>query len=143
MSYRFGRGSMGNFDRVDPRLIVIASGAILITPVDFMVFDGARSLQEQRKNVADGVSWTMNSKHVIDFDVPGQTAQAIDCVPWVEGQLRWEDGEGNPMIDEFKYIAQAMKKVARWHNIPLKWGANKIYGGDWTKYNDMAHFYIP
>lgn len=140
--FRFSKRSFNNLDRVDPRLVVVAGGGILLSRVDFVVFDGARDIAEQIINVDKGVSWTLDSDHVIDFDKPEDYATAIDCVPYVDGSLKWENDKGEPLVKEFQEIARALKLIARHHRVNLGWGANRIYGGDWKNKNDMAHFYI-
>ena len=126
--YRLGRRSLNELKGVDPRLVVCTSGAILLTLQDFMVFDGRRTIEEQRDYVSRGTSWTMNSKHL--------TGHAVDLVPYVDGKLSWDS------MDAFKEIARCMRIIGRHHRIKLLWGANVKYGGDWKERNDAAHWYV-
>jgi peptidoglycan L-alanyl-D-glutamate endopeptidase CwlK len=99
--------------------------------LDFTVFDGARTLEEQREYVRRGVSWTMDSKHLPQED---GYAHAVDLVPIINGRLRWDS------IEAFQIVSKHMRTAAALHRVPLVWGALAEYGGDWTHVNDMAHF---
>jgi len=73
----FGAVSRGNLVGVDQRLIDIANGVVAYW--DCSVTDGVRTVEEQRKNIARGVSKTMNSKHLPQAD---GKSHAIDIVPY-------------------------------------------------------------
>lgn len=77
MTYRFGKVSLANLEQVHPDLARIAHTAIL--DWDCSITDGARTLAEQQRNVARGVSKTMASKHLPQAD---GFAHAIDIVPY-------------------------------------------------------------
>lgn len=73
----FGAASRANLVGVDDRLVKIANGVVGYW--DCSVTDGVRTIEEQRKNVAKGVSKTMDSKHLPQADGKGH---AIDIVPF-------------------------------------------------------------
>ena len=105
---KLGKVSIENLRGVNPQLIKLVETAILNTPIDFRVTDGLRTLEEQKYLVSIGASKTMNSKHL--------TGQAIDIVPWVKGNPRWEW----PLIFT---IAEHIRSVAKELNVRLIWGA--------------------
>lgn len=119
MSYMLSNRSLTNLQGVHPDLVKVVKRAIEITPVDFMVMEGLRSKEQQKKNVAKGVSWTMNSRHL--------TGHAVDLVTLVDGQVSWSW----PLYHK---LAPAVKQAAKEVGVPIKWG------GDWKKNKDGPHF---
>ena len=117
--YRLGRRSLENLKGVHPDLVSVVHRAIELTEQDFTVIEGLRSVERQRKLVAEGKSKTMNSRHL--------TGHAVDIAPW---PISWE-------WDKFYPIADAMKQAARELDIPLEWG------GDWRSFKDGPHFQLP
>lgn len=107
-----GKRSRENLQGVHPQLIEVTERAITYTPVDFGVHEGLRTLERQRKYVADGVSWTMASKHLPQPDGFGH---AVDLVPYIDGQLRWE---WRPIY----HIAAAVRRAAAEVGVSLVWG---------------------
>lgn len=82
-----GKRSLEELVGVHPHLVDVVQRAIKITPVDFAVHDGLRSMDQQREYVRTGVSKTLNSKHLRQADGYGH---AVDLVPYINGRLRWE-----------------------------------------------------
>lgn len=114
MGFKLGQGSLNKLEGVHPELVEVVNEAIEITEVDFSVVDGLRTIEEQKEYVAKGVSWTMDSKHLPQED---EFSHAVDLVPWINGQSRWEL---QPM---FK-IAEAMRAAAIVVGVDLRWGGN-------------------
>ncbi len=112
MSYHLGRRSRDELKGVHPALIAIADIAIELTDQDFSVHDGLRTVDEQRENVRRGVSWTMNSMHLIQDDGYGH---AMDLVPYINGMLRWE-------WDPIYNVVEAVRAAAWELKTPLVWG---------------------
>lgn len=113
MSYGLGSKSRANLNGVHPNLVRVVERAIQITPQDFTVQEGLRTVATQRLYVQRGVSKTMNSKHLVQPDGFGH---AVDLVPWINGQPRWE---AIPCI----HIAAAMRQAAKELQTKLTWGA--------------------
>lgn len=105
--YQLGARSLKELIGVNPKLVRLVKRAIEITDQDFTVYDGIRSVEEQRALVAKGASKTMDSKHL--------TGNAVDLVPYVNGKLRWEW----PLIFP---IAEAMRRACLEQSVPLRWG---------------------
>jgi peptidoglycan L-alanyl-D-glutamate endopeptidase CwlK len=112
MPYGFGVNSKVNLQGVHPHLVAIANMAIALSEQDFAVHDGVRTIVEQQKLVAAGASKTLDSKHLVQADGFGH---AIDLVPYINGNLRWEWG---PVYR----VAAAVHHAAINIGVPLKWG---------------------
>lgn len=117
-----GKNSVAKLQGVHPRLVAVVREAITITPVDFAVHAGRRTVAEQRQMVARGVSKTMNSNHLVKADGLGW---AVDLVPWVDGALTWDwklTTKAGQVIEPFFHIAAAMRAAAIRQGTPLVWG---------------------
>ena len=114
-----GARSLKNLNGVHPDLVRVIKRAIELTPIDFSVIEGLRTVARQRELVAAGASKTMNSRHI--------TGHAVDIAPYVGGKVRWDW----PL---FHQIAPAVKQAAMELGIPIVWG------GDWKTFKDGPHF---
>lgn len=112
MSYSLGNKSRLELVGVHPNLVRVVERAITTTTQDFSVHDGLRTKAEQTEYVRRGVSKTMNSMHMKQPDGYGH---AVDLVPWINGQLRWE---WKPIFE----IAAAVRAAAVNLDVPLIWG---------------------
>lgn len=93
---------------------------------DVRITQGVRTLEEQRRNVARGVSKTMKSRH-IPASNRSRLAEAIDLAPFFAGSPKWD-------WPYFHQIAAGMKAAAKLENVPIVWG------GDWKSFKDGPHF---
>ena len=107
---------------IHPDLERIVRRAAQISPVDFTVTEGQRSLERQKRLVAAGASRTLNSRHL--------TGHAVDLAARVGGQIRWDW----PL---YARLAEVMKAAAAELGLPLVWG------GDWKRFRDGPHFELP
>lgn len=97
---------------------------------DCVVLEGKRSEAQQRINVANGASKTMESKHVYPLDGP---SLALDVAPF---PVKWKD------YNRFYAFAGFVIGIATSMGIKLRWG------GDWDSdrvfddqtFNDLPHF---
>lgn len=112
MTFILGAKSIATLAPAHPALKRVVHSAINHTKVDFSVHDCLRTLEEQKENVANGVSWTLDSKHLVQ---PDGFVHAVDLVPYVKGKLRWDW----PLC--FK-IAEAMQDAAGSYGVSLTWG---------------------
>jgi peptidoglycan L-alanyl-D-glutamate endopeptidase CwlK len=108
MAYVLGKKSLSELKGVHEDLVRVVKRAIEITPQDFSVHDGIRSLDEQRELVRTGASKTLQSRHI--------TGHAVDLVPYLNGKLRWE-------WEPIYQIADAVRTAAREFGVPIRWGA--------------------
>lgn len=122
MTFYLSEKSLKKLSFVHPDLAAVVKRAINITAIDFSVVEGLRSLEQQKKYVAEGKSTTMNSRHL--------TGHAVDLLAWV-------DNKSSDEKDHLHNIAGAMKEAAAQLEIPLQWG------GDWQSFKDYPHYQLP
>lgn len=122
MSYHFGERSRRRMDGIHPDLRAVMDRAINITPIDFTILEGLRSLRRQRQLVRTGASRTMNSRHL--------TGHAVDAAPIVNGKVSWD-------WDHYYPLADAIKRAAESLRIDIEWG------GDWRTFKDGPHWQLP
>lgn len=116
----FSKRSLDSLEGVHPDLKKVTHRALEITLVDFIVIEGVRTKEKQKKLVEAGASWTMNSRHL--------TGHAIDVAAYVNGAVSWE-------WKHYEDIAFAFKQAAKELDIEIEWG------GDW-KVRDGVHFQL-
>lgn len=112
MTYSLGKASLAELEGVHPKLVAVVKRAIKLTAQDFSVHDGLRTLAEQKRYVATGVSQTLNSMHRTQADGFGH---AVDLVPYINGKLRWE-------WEPIYVIAAAVWQAAKDEGVALRWG---------------------
>lgn len=122
MAFYLSQRSKNNLVGVHPDLVAVVKRAIQITPIDFVVTEGLRTLERQRHLKAIGASKTLRSRHL--------TGHAVDVAALDGKTIRWDW----PL---YARIAGAMKRAARELGVPLTWG------GDWTSFKDGPHFELP
>ena len=124
-TYRLTRTSLSRLEGVHPDLIRVVQHAITITPIDFMVLEGLRTVERQRQLVRQGASKTMNSKHL--------TGHAVDLVPFLD-----TDGDGDSEVSwhwpHYHRLAPVIKDAAKECGVTLSWG------GDWRSFKDGPHW---
>lgn len=113
MAFRLSQRSLTALVGVHPDLVRVVKRAITISTVDFIVGEGLRTLETQRKYVASGVSKTMKSRHL--------TGHAVDLWAYLV-TIRWEPALYVP-------IADAMKAAGLELGIPIEWGFD-LWGWD-------------
>lgn len=128
MTFRLSSRSLSKLDGVHPDLVRVAKRAIEITPVDFGVIWGVRTIEQQRELVRSGMSKTMNSRHIPQDD---GYAHAFDVVAYLNGKAVWTPWS------LYEEIAKAMKIAAKECDVPIEWG------GDWKSFRDGPHFQLP
>jgi len=85
--FRFGAKSKAELVGVLPVMVDVADLALRLSTQDFMIFDGLRTPEEQKRLVAKGMSKTLNSKHLKQKD---GYSHAFDAVPVVGSIPKWE-----------------------------------------------------
>ena len=122
MSYALGECSRQRLEGVHPDLVQVVERAIQITPVDFTVLEGLRTIQRQQELLASGATTTLKSRHL--------TGHAVDLGALVGGKVRWDW----PLYHK---IAAAVKQAAKEVGVPIEWG------GDWKTFKDGPHYQLP
>ena len=118
MTFTFSKRSLRNLRGVHPDLVRVVHRALELTPTDFLITEGVRTLERQLQLVASGASRTKNSRHL--------TGHAVDFAPIVAGKVRWDW----PL---FPPIAKAFKAAAAEKGVAIVWG------GDWPRFRDGPH----
>ena len=114
--------SVARLKGVHADLVAITTEAARITPLDFIVTEGLRTLARQKQLMAAGATRTLNSRHI--------TGHAVDLAAVVDGEIRWDW----PL---YQRLATAMKQAAGSLGLPIEWG------GDWRSFKDGPHFQLP
>lgn len=122
INFRFSQRSELRLQGVHPDLVTLARRALVLSVVDFGITEGLRTPERQRQMVQEGLSQTLNSRHL--------TGHAIDVIayPTPAGSWDWQ---------YYEQIAQAFKAASAERGIPVEWG------GDWTTLKDGPHFQLP
>lgn len=121
--------SLKRLEGVHPDLVAVVIRAAEISDQSFIVTEGLRTIERQKKLVAAGASTTLRSRHL--------TGHAVDVAAFVD-----MDGSGDYTSGDnirwdwplYSRIAAAMKSAAFQLNIPIVWG------GDWKTFKDGPHF---
>jgi peptidoglycan L-alanyl-D-glutamate endopeptidase CwlK len=98
----------------------------------FRVGETTRSVEQQRKNIAKGVSWTMRSRHLAAKD---GLARAVDLLCLVDGKVTWA-------WPPYRGLAKMVMQAAKECNVPLEWGGtwSSRVDGPLSKQADGPHF---
>ncbi len=121
--YRLSKRSQRELIGVYPELAFAVYEAIKVTKQDFMVFDGVRSMYEQKKLMERGASKTLKSYHLYGL--------AVDLVAYTEGQLSWD-------MKYYPEIAKAMRSVIDAHGLEIDWGY-ALWGWDSAHWQMTGH----
>lgn len=126
MTFKFGAKSLKllNHTKLHPKLKLLMNEAIKTSPIDFSIIETVRTIEQQRINVAKGVSKTMKSRHIPSTNKSG-LCEAVDVAPY---PINWKD------ISRFIKLSNHIKLIAKQLNIPIE------YGGDWKTLKDYPHY---
>jgi peptidoglycan L-alanyl-D-glutamate endopeptidase CwlK len=103
----------------------VVKKAAAMSPLDFTVLEGLRTLDRQKQLIAAGASSLKDptrSRHV--------TGHAVDLAPMIGGVVRWDW----PLYHQ---LAAVVKDAAKTENVPIQWG------GDWRTFKDGPHWELP
>ena len=120
MSFRFGNRSLQQLDTVDPKLKALAIRALELSPHDFTIIQGKRTVQQSAQNIANGTSFLKDpskSKHI--------TGDAIDFAPYINGKIDWND------LEAFWAVKKAFEQAGKELGIKLRFGADWNASGDY------------
>ena len=122
MSIILGQRSLSRLEGVHPDLVRVVKKAAALSPLDFTVLEGLRTVDRQRQLMGAGATKTMNSRHL--------TGHAVDLAPMIGGTVRWDW----PLYHQ---LAAVVKDAAKAENVPIQWG------GDWRTFKDGPHWELP
>ncbi len=120
MTNKYSPRSLKNLEGIHPDLRRVIDRALRESPLDFVVIEGLRTKERQKKLVASGASRTMLSRHI--------TGHAVDLVPiGPNGKAAFDW----PLYDR---LGPVVKEAAAREGVAIIWG------GDWTSFKDGPHF---
>lgn len=122
MSIILGQRSLSRLDGVHSDLVRVVKKSAAMSDLDFTVLEGLRTLDRQRKLLAEGATKTLNSRHI--------TGHAVDLAPLIDGKVSWDW----PL---YHRLAKIVKAAAADENVPITWG------GDWRTFKDGPHWELP
>ncbi len=123
--FYLGKTSLRRLKDVHPDLIRVVARAIEITPIDFGIIEGLRTIETQERYMTNGKTTTMNSKHLNQGD---GYSHAVDLYCRDNnGKITWEHRW-------FRLVIQAMFTAAIEQQVYIK------AGGLWRTFLDSPHF---
>tara|TARA_Y100001956_G_scaffold81684_1_gene99992 strand:- start:1020 stop:1415 length:396 start_codon:yes stop_codon:yes gene_type:complete len=125
MTWKLSKSSENKLKGVHPDLVRVVKRALTISPYDFGITEGERTLETQKQYVADGKSKTMNSKHLKQKD---GYSHAIDIKVFAP-KLTWEH-------KHFRKVIQAFVTAA------IEEGVQLEFGGLWENFLDSPHIQL-
>lgn len=114
--------SRKRLEGVHPDLVKVIEAADEMSPLEFIVTEGVRTLARQQQLVAAGASKTLKSRHL--------SGHAVDLAVKINGEVRWD-------WPCYHRLAAVVKEAAAKLKIPVEWG------GDWRSFKDGPHFQLP
>nr|WP_295688060.1 M15 family metallopeptidase [uncultured Leptotrichia sp.] len=149
--YSFSQESLDKMKKVHPKLVEVMKAAIVNSPFDFRITDGARTTEEQfalyqqgrtvlydkkgkkLKKVTNCDGKTFKSNHQLKSDGYGYAVDIFLTGVYENGVYRkFSDSEGYD-VKKLKIVANHILAVAKSKNVKVEWG------GNW-KMNDTPHF---
>ncbi|MEH3828163.1 M15 family metallopeptidase [Enterobacter roggenkampii] len=121
-NYQFTEKSLLKLSEVHIDLQKLAINALSLSDINFSITEGLRTREKQLLLVEQGVSQTLNSRHL--------TGHAIDVMAWYQGKITWD-------WHYYELINEAFSRASVELNIPYEWG------GDWKTLKDGPHFQLP
>ena len=129
--FTFSERSRFRLVGVHPDLVLVLGLAIQRSPLDLTVIEGPRNNTQQKKNVENGASQTLDSNHLLTAHdtTAEQTAlcRAVDVAPYVDGSISWA-------WTHYDTIAPVIKQAA------IDLGIEVTWGGDWSSFRDGPHW---
>ena len=129
--FKFSNRSYKKLEGVHPEMVALAVLALKDSPYDFGITQGVRTKAQQADLYAQGrtksgnkVTWTMNSRHLIQSD---GFSHAFDYAVFIGGKLTWD-------IKYYDIVGKHIKAKAK------ELGINITWGGDFKRRKDKPHF---
>ena len=150
-TYSFSQESLDKMKKVHPKLVEVMKAAIVNSPFDFRITDGARTTEEQfalyqqgrtvlydkkgkkLKKVTNCDGKTFKSNHQIKSDGYGHAVDIFPCGVIENGVYRKFTSEEGYDDKKLKSIANHILAIAKSKNVNVEWG------GNW-KMHDTPHF---
>lgn len=108
MSFKYGKKSKIELEKVDPRLKELMEEALRVSPVDITITEGLRSSLRQEELVKEGKSKTLKSKHL--------SGKAVDFAPCIRGRVSFNR-------DDAIFLSGFILAVARIKGLKVRVGS--------------------
>ncbi len=143
---KFSNTSKSRLITCDPYLVEVLSRAIEITPIDFGVAQGARTIEDQQKYYDEGKSkinpkkyktseLPLKAKHIVDHNYP--LSGAVDIYAYIPGKgASWDKSHLCLLAGVILSIDKSMENK-------LRWGGNWDMDGEIISdqnFQDLPHF---
>jgi hypothetical protein len=149
--YKRGAGSAGELATCHHDLQIIAGD--LLEGFDHSIYQGARTVEEQIRNILRGASKTIDSFHIPrDADGlydPSVPCLAMDALPYSKGINPWPMPEDSRKLqtmkaNRFYYMQGLIRKIAENHGIEIVQGVDWDMDGDFfdQKFHDLPHIQL-
>ncbi|AUR87446.1 D-alanyl-D-alanine carboxypeptidase [Vibrio phage 1.101.O._10N.261.45.C6] len=125
MAWKLSNSSKQKLEGVHPDLIKVVNKALTLSPYDFGITEGCRTIETQKQYVDEGKSTTMNSVHLTQED---GYSHAIDIKVFAP-KLSWDH-------KHFRKVIQAFVTAAIEEGVPLE------FGGLWENFLDSPHIQL-
>lgn len=126
MTFQLSSRSLSRLEGVHPDLVKVIERAIELTPYDFGVLEGVRTIETQREYYRKGKSQTLDSQHLPQADAFGH---AVDLYVLVNGEVTWEH-------KYFRKVVQAVFTAA------IELGVQVSAGALWRDFLDSPHIQL-
>jgi peptidoglycan LD-endopeptidase CwlK len=123
--FSFGNRSKSKLVGVHPDLVKVMARAIQLTEIDFAITEGVRDIDRQQLLVKQGLSKTLNSKHLVQSDGYAHAVDVMAC---------GVDDDWAKIY--YRKINEAVQKAAK------ELGIVVIWGGNWPSFFDGPHFQL-
>lgn len=115
MIYALGTRSNLNLTSVHPILAEAARYAITNSSVDFGVYEGLRTIEKERENIANGTSKLTNPRDCLHCLQSDGFGHAVDLVPFINGAYTWD-------WKAVYVIAAHVQQFCFRNSVALRWG---------------------
>lgn len=108
MSFKYGKKSKIELEKVDPRLKELMEEVLKISQIDISIVEGLRTMERQKELVRAGKSQTLKSKHI--------EGKALDFAPCIRGCVSFNEKDAI-------FLSGFILAVARTKGLKVKVGA--------------------
>ena len=130
--FKFGQTSLERLEELHPDLKLVFTEVIKLTPIDFGITEGLRSVERAEQLLAEGKSKVgAKSLHC--------QGKAVDIVCYNGGKVTWE-------LEFYEAVAGVVGEVCEILDVKIRWGGSWV-AGDFKlnrkmSFIDAVHFEI-
>ena len=112
--FKFSKNSLLKLDTVHENLRLVMVETIKLTPIDFGITEGIRTIERAEQLKKEGLSKAgSKSKHCI--------GKAVDIACFLNGKITWQ-------LDYYEGVAEVVGEVSELLDIPIRWGGSWATG---------------